>query len=225
MNGKTFLTNAPKRPGLLAWFPVYAEISNDGDMGFTTGPAEFRKDKDSAVVWYGNFCTVWQRQSNGEFKFVIDYGNNNEKPSGKFEPLKYETVKSVTPVSVKSTKKRKADKLFELDRKFEKLVAEVGPEAAYKEFVNKGSRLLRDGEYPFIGTTKIINYLSQKRMNYKFNPVGGKITSSNDLGFTYGEMESTIEGKPNGHYNYMRVWKKEGKSWIILAEVANKIEK
>ena len=48
VNGKTFLSSAPKRPGLLSWYPVHAEVSMAGDMGFTTGQAEFRRDKDSA---------------------------------------------------------------------------------------------------------------------------------------------------------------------------------
>ncbi|MCX6170805.1 MAG: hypothetical protein NTX65_15805 [Ignavibacteriales bacterium] len=225
VNGKTFLTNAPKRPGLLSWFPVHAEISKEGDMGFTTGPAEFRKDKDSAAIWFGNFCTVWQRQSDGEFKFVIDYGNNNEKPSDQFEPLKYEAAKSKPASTIIKKNELKADQLFELDRTFAKLIAEIGTESAYKKFINKDSRLLRDGEYPFIGTTKIINYLSQKKIDYKFNPVGGKVSSSNDLGFTYGEMEISNGSMTSERYNYMRVWKNDGENWVILAEVANKIEK
>ena len=225
VNGKTFLTNAPKKTGLLSWYPIHAEISKDGDMGFTTGPAEFRKGKDSAAIWFGNFCTVWQRQSDGEFKFVIDYGNSNEKPSDKLEPLKFETRKSKPTSSIIKKKELKADQLFDLDRKFAKLIAEVGTETAYKKFINKDSRLLRDGEFPFIGTTKIINYLSQKRDNYKFNPLGGKISSSNDLGFTYGEMETNNGGMTKEQFNYMRVWKSDGKNWFILAEVANKIEK
>ncbi len=225
VNGKTFLTNAPKRPGLLSWCPVHAEISKDGDMGFTTGPAEFRKDKDSAAIWFGNFCTVWQRQSDGEFKFVIDYGNNNEKPLDKFEPLKYETGKSKPASTTIKKRELKADKLFELDRKFEKLIAEVGTKAAYKKFINKDSRLLREGEYPFVGTKKIINYLSQKKIDYKFNPHGGKISSSNDLGFTYGEMEASNGSMKSEQYNYMRVWMNDGENWVILAEVATIIEK
>lgn len=225
VNGKVYLTNAPKRTGLLSWYPVYAEISNDRDIGFTTGPAEFRKEKDSTAIWFGNFCTVWQRQTNGEFKFVIDYGNSNEKPPDKFEPLKYETKKSIPSSSIKRKKELKADKLFELDRQFTKMVSKIGAVAAYKKFINEDSRLLRDGDYPFIGSSKIINYLSQKKMNYKFNPLGGKISSSNDLGFTFGEMEINLDGKTNEQYNYMRVWKKEGKRWIILAEVVNKIER
>jgi hypothetical protein len=62
-------------------------------------------------------------------------------------------------------------------------------------------------------------------MNYKFTPLGGKVSSSNDLGFTYGEMEINFDGEQNEQFNYMRVWKNDGKNWIILAEVANKIEK
>ena len=222
VNGKAFLTNEPKRPGLLSWYPVYSEISSDGDMGFTTGPAEFRKAKDSAAIWFGNFCSVWQRQPNGEFKFVLDCGNNNKKPIEKFEPLKYEAGKSVPSSTIKNTNELKADKLFELDRQFTKIVSEIGTEAAYKKFINENSRLLRNGDYPFVGSSKIFNYLSQKKMNCKFNPVGGKISTSSDFGFTYGVLEINFDGKTNEQYNYIRVWKEEGKHWVILAEVASK---
>src|SRR5688572_13940925 len=43
VNGKEFFRNRPANPGpVLAWYPSYAEISGTNDMGWTTGPWEFR---------------------------------------------------------------------------------------------------------------------------------------------------------------------------------------
>ena len=109
VNGKAFLSNAPKRPGLLSWYPTYAGISRDSDMGFTTGPADFKKDKDSSAIWFGNFSTVWQRQSNGEFKFVIDIGNSNNKPTEQDVPLKYDSSTINSSALRRGVKRIKAD--------------------------------------------------------------------------------------------------------------------
>lgn len=224
VNGKTYLSNAPKRPGLLIWFPIFAGISRDGDMGFTTGPADFKKDQDSSAIWFGNFSTVWQKQSNSEFKFVIDMGNSNNKPTEQYVPLKYEMTSSNSSALRKGMKRIKADELFNNDKELTMIISKMGVASTYKKFINEESRLLRDELYPIIGTSAITDYLSKNSGTYAFNPIGGKISSSKDLGFTYGELKiSDSDETKNGIYNYMHVWKKEGKRWIIIIDVANKL--
>ncbi|MEK6551983.1 MAG: hypothetical protein AABZ54_00850 [Bacteroidota bacterium] len=225
VNGKTYLSNAPKRPGLLSWYPTYAGISRDGDMGFTTGPADFKKDKDSSAIWFGNFSTVWQRQSNGEFRFVIDMGSSNNKPTEQYVPLKYEMTGLISSALRKGMKRIKADELFNNDKELTMIISKIGVASTYKKFINEESRLLRDELYPIIGTTAITDHLTKNSGTYTFNPIGGKISSSKDLGFTYGELKiSDSDETKNGIYNYMHIWKKEGKRWIIIIDVSNKIE-
>lgn len=224
VNGKTFLSNAPKRPGLLSWYPTYAGISRDGDMGFTTGPANFKKDKDSSAIWYGNFSTVWQRQVNGELKFVIDMGNSNSKPTEQYVPLKYEMIDSNSSALRKGVKKIKSNELFNNDKALTMIIPKIGAASTYKKFISEESRLLRDELYPLVGTSAITDYLSKRNGTYTFNPIGGKISSSKDLGFTYGELIISGADNDNGKYNYMHIWKKEGKRWIIIIDVANKLE-
>ncbi len=226
VNGKTFLSNAPRRPGLLNWYPTHAWISRDGDLGFTTGPADYKKDKDSSAIWFGNFSTVWQRQSNGEFKFVIDMGNSNNKPTEQYVPLKYEMTSPNSSALRKGMEKIKADELFDNDKDLAMIISKMGTASTYKKFINEESRLLRDEFFPIIGTTAINDYFTKNSGTYRFNPMGGKISSSKDLGFTYGELKvSDSDETKNGIYNYMHIWKKEGKRWIIIIDVANKLEK
>ena len=225
VNGKTYLSNAPKRPGLLIWFPIFAGISRDGDMGFTTGPADFKKDQDSSAIWFGNFSTVWQRQSNGEFRFVIDMGSSNNKPTEQYVPLKYEMTSSNSSALRKGMKRIKADELFNNDKELTMIISKMGVALTYKKFITEESRLLRDELYPIIGITAITDHLTINSGVYTFNPIGGKISSSKDLGFTYGELTiSNADKNNNGNYNYMHIWKKEGKRWIIIIDVTNKLE-
>lgn len=224
VNGKTFLGNAPKRPGLLSWYPTFAGISRDGDMGFTTGPADFKKDKDSSAIWFGNFSTVWQRQANGEFKFVIDMGNSNSKPTEYYVPLKYEMIDSNSSILRKGVKRIKSDELFNNDKALTMIISKMGVAPTYKKFINEESRLLRDDFYPIVGTSAIMDYFTKNSGTYTFNPIGGKISFSKDIGFTYGALTISDADNNNGKYNYMHIWKKEGKRWIIIIDVANKLE-
>src|SRR5256712_13649990 len=42
VNGKQFWQARTPRKGLLSWEPIFADVSLAGDMGYTTGPYEFR---------------------------------------------------------------------------------------------------------------------------------------------------------------------------------------
>lgn len=62
----------------LTWKPIKAEASKAGDMGYSFGYATF-VGKDT--VTYSNYCTIWKKQKDGEWKIVYDGGNNIPKPN------------------------------------------------------------------------------------------------------------------------------------------------
>src|SRR5215203_1109459 len=79
VNGKRWMLEHPVPPSdkkpLLAWQPSYAGIAASGDLGFTTGPWEAKSDiKDEKPAGYGHFMTVWKKQPDGSWKFVVDLG-------------------------------------------------------------------------------------------------------------------------------------------------------
>src|SRR5687767_14367681 len=56
----------PAPTGLLTWRPAFADVSRAGDLGYTTGPWEFRaKPSDEKAAGHGHFVTVWRRQADG----------------------------------------------------------------------------------------------------------------------------------------------------------------
>lgn len=220
VNGKEFLLNSvSSSAGNLKWFPVYAAISQNGDLGFTTGPWEYSiNKKESTNNLYGNYCTVWERKTDGDWLFLIDFGNQNEKPNSLPPRLKSFRNYSARPIKNELNKKEDPALLFELDKQLKSV--------SYLNYLSSDSRFLRDGFFPLIGAGDISAYISGNETYCCFKPDGGKISLSKDFGFTYGKYENTNPKKNiKEQFNYLHIWKKKGKQWILLADVAKKIKK
>ncbi|HKK41415.1 MAG TPA: hypothetical protein VJ963_03320 [Bacteroidales bacterium] len=57
----------------LSWEPMYENISKSGEMGYTYG-IYTNKDKVTGEITKGTYVTVWQKDSFGNWKFVLDTG-------------------------------------------------------------------------------------------------------------------------------------------------------
>ena len=65
----------------ITWHPVFAWVAGSEDLGFTVGDyiATLRGPSGAAVQRFGKYLTVWQRQRDGTWKFVVDGGNPTPK--------------------------------------------------------------------------------------------------------------------------------------------------
>lgn len=61
----------------ISWTPVNAKVSESGELGYTWGNWKFIAND---TVFYGNYFTVWKKQSDGNWKVVLDGGNTTPKP-------------------------------------------------------------------------------------------------------------------------------------------------
>jgi ketosteroid isomerase-like protein len=58
---------------ILSWEPLYEKISESGDLGYTYG-IHTNTDKATGEITRGTYITVWQKQVDGSWKFVLDTG-------------------------------------------------------------------------------------------------------------------------------------------------------
>ncbi|UAY53278.1 YybH family protein [Ferruginibacter albus] len=59
---------------IMTWEPTGAAIAKSGDLGYTYGTYLIRyKNKDS--VQKGTYLSIWKKQADGKWKFVLDTGN------------------------------------------------------------------------------------------------------------------------------------------------------
>lgn len=64
---------------ILRWKPVKADVSQSDDLGYTFGEWElYLKAQDTTL--YGNYISIWKKQLDGSWKYVLDAGSNTPKP-------------------------------------------------------------------------------------------------------------------------------------------------
>ena len=66
----------------LAWKPFSADVSRSSDLGYTLGTYEYRAPgaDGKMATRYGKYCTIWKKQANGDWKWVVDIGNTSPAP-------------------------------------------------------------------------------------------------------------------------------------------------
>lgn len=57
----------------LTWEPQGGDIAASGELGYTFGIYEMRDTGDQ--VQRGSYVTIWKKQKDGKWKFVLDSGN------------------------------------------------------------------------------------------------------------------------------------------------------
>jgi ketosteroid isomerase-like protein len=60
---------------ILSWKPSFETISDDGNLGYTYG-VWTHTVKSSGEKSYGMYATVWKRQEDGTWRFVLDLGTD-----------------------------------------------------------------------------------------------------------------------------------------------------
>jgi ketosteroid isomerase-like protein len=65
------------RGGSLSWSPAFAEVAASGDMAYTFGHYELQLPTTAGtrLVRTGTYVTIWRRQLDGGWKFVLDTGH------------------------------------------------------------------------------------------------------------------------------------------------------
>ena len=58
---------------ILTWEPLFAKISQSLDLGYTYG-IHTNTNKITGEVTKGTYITVWQKQTDGTWKFILDTG-------------------------------------------------------------------------------------------------------------------------------------------------------
>src|SRR6185436_7012 len=217
------LPKSDKRP-LLTWQPIFAGMSRAGDMGFTTGPWQYKSDiKDAKPAAFGNFMTVWKKQPDGRWRFAIDLGVSHPEPKHTVAPWH-------PPAIARSARFKRVDvaaareALLRTDREFSKSSADQGAVGALLLFAAHDVRVFRNGKMPFIGRKAAAGAMAPLSREWTWKPTAGDVSISGDLGYSYGvyELREKSATRPlieTG--NYMRVWRKTKGTWAMVIDVAD----
>lgn len=67
----------------LIWKPFKADVASSGDLGYTLGTYESRGTgaDGKPATRYGKYCSVWKKQKDGSWKWVVDVGTPSPEPA------------------------------------------------------------------------------------------------------------------------------------------------
>jgi ketosteroid isomerase-like protein len=184
--------------GHIVWWPSVAGIARSGELGFTMGPASYGGGRA-----YTNYFTVWKKQPDGGWKWVIDMGTRKGvKPAGgPGDPV------AVVPVSTAPAKPA--------DRAWAELKAIDAAPSAAGRFAPE-ARAIGLEPAPLVGAEAIMaSWAGRPAITTK--PEGGGVSEAGDLGWTYG-FATWSEAGTATRGPYLRVWQRRAHGWTILVE-------
>lgn len=217
----------PAPAGLLTWWPSYADVSDAGDMGWTTGPYEIReKPTDEKPAGAGHFFTVWRRQPDGTFKFVVDLGVEHPAPAAPETALAYPAWlknSKTTPAAAAADVEAARRSLADAEAKLAEESASKGMTTALLSRADETLRLYRQNAFPVVGREAARKTLMTMTEFVKWETLKTDVAESGDLGYAYGTYSVMTKGseKPSEQGNYARVWRRQGKGpWRVVFNVA-----
>ncbi|HEX8505427.1 MAG TPA: hypothetical protein VF630_08670 [Hymenobacter sp.] len=200
----------------LTWYPVLADVAQSGDLGYTTGPwTSFKNDRPQAA---GEYVTVWRKQPDGKWKFVVDMGVERigtAPPKPAVVPQPRLLAAAATPSTAPS------NVVLELDRKFSDAEL-LKPGATYQQYLSAEARLYRPGLSMMQGEAASAN-MKNLEGRYFFAPTTGYLAAAGDLGYVVGSLRREASAKhPEETGSYLRIWKRESVAgWRLVLEVFN----
>lgn len=208
----------------LNWEPIWADVSIDGDLGYTTGPSVWT-DRSPAKrpTYHGFYFSFWKKQSTGEWKVIFDVGTELPGP--------YNGSRTVgSPAPVKRAAQRPAvsaqdqqSGLADAERSFPASIRKNGFSKALGEFLDHDARIYRQKSFPIVGIDSIRAYFSGRPYLSSWEPAHCEVATSGDLGYSYGSyIEGGSGNLPAEKGYFLHGWKRDTTNrWKLIAEITS----
>lgn len=214
-NARADFVGRPNPPVLLDWYPAYVLAAASGDFGLSTGPSVLTFDDGSRPPRHGHYISIWERQPDGAWKVTIDGGSGHAEPPSpipRLDPVIMPPNQLSAPAGWAGTD---IAVLLEAERNFSRLSETRGMQQAFALTAAKDVRFYRHGQLPVTGRAAALEALEPLAGKWTWQPQGGRIARSGDLGFTYGiSTRMAEEGDERGAY--LRVWQRNADGWQVI---------
>lgn len=227
--GKKWMQEHPLPPSntrpLLTWQPIVAFMSRSGDLGYTTGTWQYKNDiKDAKPSAFGNFMTVWKKQADGNWRFVLDLGISNSEPKTVLK-VAFSSPPGANFKAIDVDQARTA--LLNEEREFSRASADLGAAEAFLLKADVAVRVYRENQMPFLGRAASAKAMYPPTTVWTWTPAFADVSLAGDLAYSYGtyELRDKKSGAITESGNYARVWKKVAGMWRVAIDVANPVPK
>lgn len=216
----------------LRWESHFIDVSRDGDLGLTAGPLVILDPEgDAEDNSFGHLVSVWVKR-NERWVLMADmatqipgYLSLEVEPS--FEETRAVLAEAAHPVLVQNNTMQD---LIDADNLFGRNINFRGGQRALLRYGLENSRVYLPGMAPAVGVESASSVYGAFLDNQlsTTNPIsltymGGFLSSSKEMGFTYGIMRTiTDEAGAGFSASYLRLWRfTSNNEWRIAVEVLN----
>jgi ketosteroid isomerase-like protein len=227
VNGKDVWRARGPVAGTLVWEPEYAEVSAAGDLGYTTGPWEFRAAPERNLpAGHGHFVSVWKKQAAGEWRVAADIGVTHEKPGRAVEAFGPGRGPTLHPSGGRVH--GRAD-LAALDQALSRATRSKGIRGAFAARASADVRFNTEGALPVLGAEAARAALDTLAGSLRLVAQSGGLAASGDLGYSFGLAErfaTSASKTPADSSVYLHVWRRApGGKWKLALAVWNPLRR
>lgn len=216
VNAKEYWNARDESKALLFWQPSYVDISSNGMLGWTTGPWELRPNgKDDKPSAFGQFLTVWQKQPDGKYRFVLDIGISHAE-------TQVTGVDWKSPSDAGREMNSRRISAGDSSNGFFQMVGQNNPAKAYKAYAAEDIRVLREGRMPIIGRDAFLSELKKNKASVAFAK-RSVFFGAADLAYVASTYTMTRADNTTEKGNYVQIWKMRGGKWQIVLDLLSPI--
>lgn len=209
-NGRDWYARQPESPARLAWFPAATYTAASGDLGYNTGPWEWRSRAGEPATTFGWFFSVWTRRPGTGWSLLWDIGMPTRTAAAGIPAAVQPRSRKALAATVPLTEAQ----ALELDRRFAARAAEAA-EPAYRTHFAPEGRLFRSPAQPATGWTEARALLAASPGRRTWEPRGAAIAGSGEILFVHGTYRRERTEGPAESGTYVRAWRRLGAAWTL----------
>lgn len=112
--------------------------------------------------------------------------------------------------------------LLATDKEFSDMSKEKGAAEAFAAYVTEDAIMLPNNGNPLTGIAAIYKSMSLgKNESLVWDPQGGKVSESSDMGYTWGIYTLSLETGKSVTGKYLNVWVKQNGTWKVEVDMGN----
>jgi ketosteroid isomerase-like protein len=210
-NAREFWKSIPVSTSYLTWNPIWIDVASNGMLGYSIGNSIRRpKGKDDANEVYGHYISIWTRQSDGQYRALLDTGINHPKPAS--IPTEWKSPAD-SGIDKNEGRLSAADSAVPFYA-----TVEANAAKAYKNYLTDDAIMMRSGKEPFVGKKAVLDYIGKQTGTIRF-PKRKAFVEGPDLAYVY-NVYSMVDktGKELEGGNFVQIWKLRKGRWLIAAD-------
>jgi ketosteroid isomerase-like protein len=209
----------PPRDLQLLWEPRWGDAAASGELGYLTGPStNINPARNNGAPRYGNYASIWKRQTDGSYKVLIDVGVNlpSEPPFAPGFTRAPSSNRYTGTDTIDAARRALSAADAELDR-----LSATGQASGYQGRLAEGVRLHRFGVMPIVGITAATAWLRAQPPYTSGDSRFAEVAASRDLGYTWGTYTLAASANTQSEQGfYVRAWIRVADgSWAVALDV------